>query len=58
MSLIVILILLFIVLGGGLGYVGHRQWGSTSSYAGPGIGIGTILVILLICWALGLFGRF
>jgi hypothetical protein len=50
--LIIVLILLF---GGGFGYYGHSAWGSTYPFAGPGIGIGTILVILLICYLLGMF---
>ncbi len=47
--LIIILILLF---GGGFGYAGHvNNWPG----GGPGVGFGTIIVILLICWLLGLF---
>lgn len=52
----ILLIILFIVIFGlGGGYWGHRQWGESNGYAGPGIGLGTILIILLVCWALGLF---
>jgi len=47
--LIIILILLF---GFGGGYYGHTRWGPTG---GAGIGGGTILVILLIAYMLGLF---
>ena len=54
MILIIILVILF--FGGGIGYYGHRQWGENNGYAGPGLGVGTIVVILLLCWALGLFG--
>jgi hypothetical protein len=45
--LIIILILLF---GGGGGYVGYRNWGT-----GGGLGIlGTVLLIVLICYLLGM----
>jgi hypothetical protein len=43
-----ILIILLILLFGGGGY-----W--HSGFQGGGIGLGTILVILLVAWALGLF---
>jgi len=49
--LIIILILLF---GGGLGYYGHSNWGP--SYGFPS-GLGAVLIILLVCWLLGLFNR-
>lgn len=47
--LIVILILLF---GVGGGYYGHTRWGPSG---GAGIGLGTIVVIFLIAYMLGLF---
>jgi hypothetical protein len=47
--LIVVLVLLF---GGGFGYWGHSRWGATNDLAGPGIGLGTILVILLVLYLL------
>lgn len=47
--LIIILVLLF---GLGGGYYGHARWGPTG---GAGTGLGTILVILLIAYMLGLF---
>jgi hypothetical protein len=47
--LIVILILLF---GVGGGYYGHTRWGPSG---GAGMGLGTILVILLIAYMLGMF---
>jgi hypothetical protein len=53
MGLIILIIVLMLVFGGGLGYWGHNRWGASNGYAGPGIGLGTILIILLICWALG-----
>ncbi len=45
--LIIILILLF---GGGGGYYGHSRWGPTG---GAGVGLGTILLILLIVYLVG-----
>lgn len=47
-----LIILLILVFGGGFGYWGHRQYGG---YAGPGIGLGTLLVILLVLYLLGMF---
>ena len=47
--LIIVLILLF---GGGGGYYGHRTWGPSG---GAGVGLGTILLILVIAWMLGIF---
>jgi len=47
--LIVILILLF---GGGGGYYGHTRWGPSGGF---GIGLGTILLILLLAYMLGGF---
>jgi hypothetical protein len=50
---LILIIILVLVFGFGGGYYGNSRWGSQG---GLGIGLGTILVILLICWALGLFG--
>jgi hypothetical protein len=47
--LIIILILLF---AGGGGYYGHSRWGPRG---GTGIGLGTVVVILLIAYLLGGF---
>jgi hypothetical protein len=47
--LIIVLILLF---GFGGGYYGHTRWGPSGGF---GIGLGTILVILLIAYMLGGF---
>ena len=47
--LIVILLLLF---AGGGGYYGYNRWGSRG---GAGISLGTVLVILLIAYMLGVF---
>jgi hypothetical protein len=49
MSIILILVLV-LLFAGGFGYWGHNQWGATNGYAGPGIGLGTILVILLVLY--------
>jgi hypothetical protein len=48
--MLILLIVLLLVLGGGGGYYGHSRWG----YAGgAGIGLGTILLILLVVFMLG-----
>ncbi len=49
--MLILLIVLLLVLGGGGGYYGHSRWGYRG---GAGIGLGTILVILLIAYMLGL----
>jgi hypothetical protein len=49
---IIIIVLLVLLLGGGGGYYGHSRWGYSG---GAGIGLGTILVILLIAYLLGMF---
>lgn len=49
---LIIIVLLVLLLGGGGGYYGHSRWGYSG---GAGIGLGTILVILLIAYLLGLF---
>ena len=52
MNLLLLIIILILLFGGGFGYVGHiRNWPG----GGPGIGLGTVLVILLIAWLLGAF---
>ena len=50
--MIIIIILVVLIFGLGGGYWGHSRWGETNSYAGPGIGIGTILIILLALYLL------
>jgi hypothetical protein len=40
-----------LVFGGGGGYYGHGRWGARG---GAGVGIGTILIVLLIAYMLGL----
>jgi hypothetical protein len=41
-----------VVLGGGGGYYGKSRW---SYGGGAGIGLGTILLILLVAYMLGIF---
>ena len=53
--MIILIILLLLVFGGGFGYWGHTQWGANNGFAGPGIGLGTILVICLILYLLRVF---
>jgi hypothetical protein len=48
---LILLIILLLVLGGGGGYYGHSRWGYRG---GAGIGLGTILLIVLIAYMLGL----
>jgi hypothetical protein len=49
---LIIIILLVLLLGGGGGYYGHSRWGFGG---GAGISLGTILLILLVAYLLGLF---
>ncbi|MDO8526886.1 MAG: DUF3309 domain-containing protein [Deltaproteobacteria bacterium] len=46
--LIIVLILLF---GGGGGYYGHSRWGYRG---GAGVGLGSVLMVLLIAYLLGI----
>ena len=50
--MIILLLVLLLVLGGGGGYYGHSRWG----YGGGAgiIGLGTILLIVLVAYMLGL----
>lgn len=48
--MLILLIVLLLVLGGGGGYYGHSRWGYQG---GAGIGLGTILIILLVAYLLG-----
>lgn len=50
--MLILLIILILLLGGGGGYYGHSRWGSSG---GAGIGLGTILLILLVAYLLGIF---
>lgn len=49
--MLILLIVLLLVLGGGGGYYGHSRWGYRG---GTGIGLGTVFLILLIAWMLGI----
>ena len=50
--MLILIIVLLLVFGAGGGYYGHRRWG----YRGGGsIGLGTILLIVLVCYLLGVF---
>jgi hypothetical protein len=51
-TMLLLIIILLLVFGGGGGYYGHTRWGPGG---GVGIGLGTILVILLIAYMLGMF---
>jgi hypothetical protein len=48
--LIILIILLVLVFAGGGGYYGYGRWGARG---GAGISLGTLLVILLVCYLLG-----
>jgi hypothetical protein len=50
--MLLIIIILILLFGGGGGYYGHTRWGPSG---GAGIGLGTILLILLIAYLLGAF---
>jgi len=50
--MLILLIILILLFGGGFGYYGHSRWGPSG---GAGVGLGTILVILLIAYLLGIF---
>jgi hypothetical protein len=49
--IIVLIIVLLLLFGGGGGYYGYNRWGYRG---GAGIGLGTILLIVLICYLLGI----
>ena len=48
-EMLILLIILILLFGGGGGYYGHRRWGPGG---GAGIGLGTILVIILLFYLL------
>jgi hypothetical protein len=50
--MLLLIIILVLLLGGGGGYYGHDRWGYRG---GAGVGLGTILLILLIAYLLGVF---
>lgn len=48
MSLIILLVVLLLLFGGYGSYWGHTRYGATNGYIGPGIGVGTVVVVLLV----------
>ena len=50
--MLILIVILLLVFGLGGGYYGHSRWGPRG---GAGIGLWTILLILLIAYMLGLF---
>jgi len=48
---LLLLVILLVVLAGGGGYYGHSRWGYRG---GTGIGLGTILLILVAAYVLGI----
>jgi len=50
--LIVVIIVLILVFGAGGGYYGHSRWGGPRKHRHR---LGTILLIVLVCWLLGVF---
>ncbi len=50
--MLILIIVLLLVFGAGGGYYGHNRWGPSG---GAGVSLGTILLILLIAYMLGLF---
>jgi hypothetical protein len=50
--MILLIIVLLLVFGVGGGYFGYNRWGYRG---GGGIGLGTVLVILLVCYLFGAF---
>jgi hypothetical protein len=51
-TMLILLIVLLLIFGFGGGYYGRNRWGNSG---GAGVGVGTILVVLLIAWMLGVF---
>jgi hypothetical protein len=51
--MLILILLLVLIFGGGGGYYGHSRWGRSG---GAGVGLGTILIVLLIAYMLGLLG--
>jgi hypothetical protein len=50
--MLILIIILVLVLGGGGGYYGHSRW---SYGGGADIGLGTVLLIFLAAYMLGIF---
>jgi hypothetical protein len=49
-NMIILLIILLLLFAGGGGYYGHQRWGAGG---GAGIGLGTILMVVLVVYLLG-----
>jgi hypothetical protein len=49
--MLLLLIILLLLLGSGGGYCGYRCWGYRG---GAGVGLGTIILIVLIIYMIGL----
>jgi hypothetical protein len=52
LKMIILIIVLLLVFGLGGGYFGYSRWGYRG---GGGIGLGSVVVILLVCYLLGAF---
>jgi hypothetical protein len=50
--MLILLIIVLLLLFGGGGYYGYGRWGYRG---GAGVGLGTVLVILLVAYMLGIF---
>ena len=50
--MLLVIIILLLVFGGSGGYYGHRRWGHRGS---TGVGLSTLVLILLIAYLLGAF---
>ena len=48
--MLLLIIVLLLVFGGGGGYYGHTRWGYRG---GAGVGLGTILLVVLVAYLLG-----
>ena len=48
--MLILLIILLLLFGAGGGYYGHSRWGYGGS---AGIGLGTVLMIVLVVYLLG-----
>ena len=48
--MLILLIILLILFAGGGGYYGHSRWGPSG---GAGVGLGTILIVLLVVYLMG-----
>lgn len=49
--MLLLIVVLLLVFGFGGGYYGHTRWGYRG---GAGVGLGTILLVLLVAYLLGI----